>query len=86
MQAQKQSIIAHLMGEQPVVEDYSAIADTFAGRIHIGPRPNSDTGGEFRRLAIVILIRTLAFACNHNSRPGSSRVLSVFVLISPIRV
>jgi Transposase DDE domain group 1 len=35
MQAQKQSIIAHLMGEQPVVEDYLAIADTFAGRIHV---------------------------------------------------
>src|ERR1700760_563538 len=35
MQTQNQSIIAHLMGEQPVVEDYSAIADTFAGRIHV---------------------------------------------------
>lgn len=35
MQAQKQHIITHLMGEQPMVEAHAAIADTFAGRIHV---------------------------------------------------
>jgi hypothetical protein len=35
MQTQGQSIIAHPMGEQPMVEAHSAIADTFAGRIHV---------------------------------------------------
>jgi hypothetical protein len=27
--------IAHPVGEQPEVEEWSAVADTFAGRIHI---------------------------------------------------
>jgi hypothetical protein len=35
MRAQEQSIITHLMGEQPIVEAHAAIADTFAGRIHV---------------------------------------------------
>jgi hypothetical protein len=35
METQKQSIVAHPQGEQPTVEVRSAIADTFAGRIHI---------------------------------------------------
>ena len=35
MQAPDQNIITHLMGEQPIVEARSAIADTFAGRIHV---------------------------------------------------
>lgn len=35
MQAQKQHIITHLMGEQPMVEAHAAIADTLAGRIHV---------------------------------------------------
>src|SRR3954470_10169288 len=35
METQNQVILAHLQGEQPVVEARSAIADTFAGRIHV---------------------------------------------------
>jgi Transposase DDE domain group 1 len=35
MEAQKQSILAHPAGEQPMVEAWSAIADTFAGRVHV---------------------------------------------------
>src|SRR5690242_10545084 len=35
MQAPEQHIITHLMGEQPMVEAHAAIADTFAGRIHV---------------------------------------------------
>jgi hypothetical protein len=35
METPKQSIVAHPAGEQPTVEVQSAIADTFAGRIHI---------------------------------------------------
>src|SRR6476659_7751927 len=35
MRAQEQNIITHLAGEQPMVEAHSAIADTFAGRIHV---------------------------------------------------
>jgi hypothetical protein len=35
METQKQSIVAHPQGEQPAVEVRSAIADTFAGRIHV---------------------------------------------------
>jgi hypothetical protein len=35
METSKQSLVAHLPGEQPTVEVRSAIADTFAGRIHI---------------------------------------------------
>ena len=35
METQKQSIVAHPQGEQPTVEVCSAIADTFAGRIHV---------------------------------------------------
>ena len=27
--------IAHPVGEQPEVEEWSAVADTFAGRVHI---------------------------------------------------
>ena len=27
--------IAHPMGKQPEVEEWSAVADTFAGRVHI---------------------------------------------------
>ncbi len=35
MKTQERDIIAHLLGEQPMVEVHAAIADTFAGRIHI---------------------------------------------------
>src|SRR3981081_4665388 len=35
MGAQKQSLAGHPQGEQPVVEVRSAIADTFAGRVHV---------------------------------------------------
>jgi hypothetical protein len=35
MQAANKAIVAHPQGEQPTVEGRSAIADTFAGRIHI---------------------------------------------------
>src|SRR5271157_3129633 len=35
MGTQKQSIVDHLLGEQPIVEAWSAIADTFAGRVHV---------------------------------------------------
>jgi hypothetical protein len=35
METPKQSIVAHPQGEQPTVEVHSAIADTFAGRIHV---------------------------------------------------
>ena len=35
METPKQTLVAHLPGEQPTVEVRSAIADTFAGRIHI---------------------------------------------------
>jgi Transposase DDE domain group 1 len=35
METPKQSIVAHPRGEQPTVEVPSAIADTFAGRIHV---------------------------------------------------
>ena len=35
MQTPKQSIVAHPPGEQPSVEVSSAIADTFAGRVHV---------------------------------------------------
>jgi hypothetical protein len=35
MKTQKQSIVGHPRGEQPTVEVRSAIADTFAGRIHV---------------------------------------------------
>src|SRR5271168_921103 len=35
MDTQKQAIIAHPAGEQPMVEARSAIADTFAGRVHV---------------------------------------------------
>jgi hypothetical protein len=35
METPNQSLVAHLPGEQPTVEVRSAIADTFAGRIHI---------------------------------------------------
>src|ERR1700759_4846451 len=35
MQTRKQSIFTHLAVEPPLVEARSAIADTFAGRIHI---------------------------------------------------
>ena len=35
METQKQGIVVHPRGEQPMVEVRSAIADTFAGRIHI---------------------------------------------------
>src|SRR3954463_13014484 len=34
MKAEEQSIVTHLMGEQPMAEACSAIADTFAGRVH----------------------------------------------------
>src|SRR5271166_4230826 len=35
MGTRKQSIVDHLLGEQPIVEAWSAIADTFAGRVHV---------------------------------------------------
>jgi hypothetical protein len=35
METHKQSIVAHPQGEQPMVEARSAIADTFAGRVHV---------------------------------------------------
>jgi hypothetical protein len=35
MEPQEPSIVAHPEGEQPVVEGRSAIADTFAGRVHV---------------------------------------------------
>jgi hypothetical protein len=47
---------------------------------------NVDTVGEFRLLGIVILIRAPPFAGNDDSRSSLSRVFSVFVLISPIRL
>src|SRR6195952_2644593 len=35
METPKQSLVAHLLGEQPTVESRAAVADTFAGRVHI---------------------------------------------------
>ena len=35
METPKQSIVVYLQGEQPSVEARSAIADTFAGRVHV---------------------------------------------------
>jgi hypothetical protein len=35
MQTQQHSILPHPLGEQPMVEAPSAIADTFAGRVHV---------------------------------------------------
>jgi hypothetical protein len=35
MQTENQNLVAHPQGEQPTVEDRSAIADTFAGRVHV---------------------------------------------------
>src|SRR6202451_2362568 len=35
MEMQNQDIVAHPAGEQPMVEGGSAIADTFAGRVHV---------------------------------------------------
>jgi hypothetical protein len=35
METQNQAIIVHPLGEQPMVEAGSAIADTFAGRVHV---------------------------------------------------
>jgi hypothetical protein len=35
METQEQAIITHPAGEQPTVEIHSAIAYTFAGRIHV---------------------------------------------------
>jgi hypothetical protein len=35
METHKQDILAHPAGEQPIVEARSAIADTFAGRVHV---------------------------------------------------
>src|SRR6201993_4335761 len=35
METQKQDILVHPQGEQPMVEARSAIADTFAGRVHV---------------------------------------------------
>src|SRR5271165_6602230 len=35
MEPQNHAIVAHPQGEQPTVEARSAIADTFAGRIHV---------------------------------------------------
>jgi hypothetical protein len=35
METPKQSIVAHPQGEQPTVEVHSAMADTFAGRVHV---------------------------------------------------
>jgi hypothetical protein len=35
LETPKQSILVHPQGEQPMVEGRSAIADTFAGRVHV---------------------------------------------------
>ncbi len=35
METQRQDIVVHPQGEQPMVEAQSAIADTFAGRVHV---------------------------------------------------
>jgi hypothetical protein len=35
MGTQKQSVVDYLLGEQPIVEACSAIADTFAGRVRV---------------------------------------------------
>src|SRR3954464_778133 len=35
METQNRDILAHPQGEQPMVEARSAIADTFAGRVHV---------------------------------------------------
>jgi Transposase DDE domain group 1 len=35
MSTEQQGLIAHPAGEQPTVEPWSAIADTFAGRVHV---------------------------------------------------
>jgi hypothetical protein len=35
MEPQNHTIVAHPQGEQPTVEVHSAIADTFAGRVHV---------------------------------------------------
>jgi hypothetical protein len=35
MKTPKQSIVVHPLGEQPTVKVSSAIADTFAGRVHV---------------------------------------------------
>jgi hypothetical protein len=35
MQTENQNLVAHPQGEQPAVEVHSAIADTFAGRVHV---------------------------------------------------
>jgi hypothetical protein len=35
METQEQDVVAHPLGEQPMAEGRSAIADTFAGRVHI---------------------------------------------------
>ena len=35
MGTQKPGIVDHLLGEQPTVESCSAVADTFAGRVHV---------------------------------------------------
>ena len=35
MGTQKPGIVDHLLGEQPTVEPCSAVADTFAGRVHV---------------------------------------------------
>jgi hypothetical protein len=40
-----------------------------SGRMFVRHEPNVDTGGEFRRLPIVILIRAAAFAGNNDSQP-----------------
>jgi hypothetical protein len=35
METLKQGVVVHPLGEQPMVEARSALADTFAGRVHI---------------------------------------------------
>lgn len=35
MEQQNQSVVSHPTGEQPPVEEWSATADTFAGRVHV---------------------------------------------------
>src|SRR4051812_24064849 len=47
METQEQVILAHPQGEQPVIEARSAIADTFAGRVHVewdGTAPSHRSG------------------------------------------
>ena len=60
MGTQKQSIVDHLLGEQPMVEACSAIADTFAGRVHV----------EWNETAPVTPLGQLAFFIDYPKQAG----------------